>query len=104
MTTYFIGRHAGTVVWIKRQPITIDVFKENFEPEDVKPGDTVIGTLPVHLAAAVCDKGATFVALTLDIPKEKRGLELTESEAIESNIRLCAFEVKSKPLDWCSAR
>ncbi len=100
MTTYFIGRHAGTVAWIKRQPITIDVYKDNFEPEDIKAGDIVIGTLPVHLAAAVCEKGATFVALTLDIPKEKRGLELTESEVIESNIRLCAFDVKSKAIDW----
>ena len=40
MTTYFIGRHAGTVAWIKRQPITIDVFK---------PENRLIDTLSIPL-------------------------------------------------------
>src|SRR5207249_10984084 len=35
---------------------------------DVLPGDVLIGTLPVHLAAEVCSRGARYLHLTLLLP------------------------------------
>ena len=94
MTTMFVGRHQGTLAWIRRQPIVIDRYLDEFRIECVRPGDTVIGTLPVDLAAEVCERGARFIAVVMDIPKIKRGLELSEKEVEECRIRLRAFHVE----------
>ena len=76
-TTWFVSRHPGAVEWIKRQGISVDHIVHHLDINRVHAGDTVIGTLPVHLAAQVCHKGAQFLFLCLDLPPEKRGVELS---------------------------
>ena len=43
-------------------------------------GDTVIGTLPVNLAAEVCARSARYLHLSLEVPREVRGRDLTADE------------------------
>lgn len=77
MTTYFVTRHSGALEWAARQGLSVDRIVEHLDPVTIQPGDRVVGTLPVNLAAEVCARGAAYWHLTLDVPPELRGKELT---------------------------
>jgi CRISPR-associated protein Csx16 len=68
MTTFFIRRHPGAKVWAAEQGLRIDQHLAHLDTALIQCGDTVIGTLPVHLAAGVCSQGAQFFNLSLDLP------------------------------------
>ena len=68
MTTWFISRHPGAIAWIKEQAQWhIDHYRDHLDPDDIAPGDTVIGTLPPHHADTLCDKGEAWDALVLPL-------------------------------------
>ena len=94
---YFITRHAGAKQWAENEALDIDAFIPHVADEflaNLQFKDTVIGTLPVHLASKVCDTGARFYFLTMDIPVHLRGKELTGNEMHECNVCLLPFKVK----------
>ncbi len=97
MTTFFISRHPGAREWAKNQKLAVDSFVPHLDPTQVKPGDTVIGSLPVNLAAQVCAKGATYWHLSLELPAELRGQELTALDLTRLGACIKPFEIK--PLD-----
>ena len=45
---------------MQKQPIAVDYWKDDLCLESIRENDTVIGILPMHLAAAICSKGAKF--------------------------------------------
>ncbi|WP_421621543.1 CRISPR-associated protein Csx16 [Alkalilimnicola ehrlichii] len=94
MTTWFVTRHTGAAEWARRQGLPVDRLIDHLEPEALAPGDTVIGTLPVHLAAAVCARGARYLHLSLDLPSELRGHELTADDMERAGARLESYQVK----------
>lgn len=77
MITWFISRHLGAIEWVKTQNIHIDRFESHLDTSLVQPGDIVIGTLPIHLVAEICQKGAKFYFLSISVTREQRGTELT---------------------------
>lgn len=93
MSTTFVVRHPAAIAWVKKQPIKIDHWTEFLEIAEIKKGDTVIGILPMHLAAQVCAKGAQFIALCLDIPSDLRGKELTLTQLESLSCHLQAYSV-----------
>lgn len=93
MTTLFITRHPGAIEWAARQGLNIDRQLAHLDPADIRPSDTVIGTLPVNLAAEVCARGARFFNLSLDLPAEARGLELSADDLERYGARLEAYSV-----------
>ena len=60
----------------------------------VTPGDVVIGTLPVNLVAEVCARGARYLNLSLDLPPEARGRELTADELETFGARVEEYRVE----------
>ncbi|HWP84878.1 MAG TPA: CRISPR-associated protein Csx16 [Terriglobia bacterium] len=78
--TFFVTRHPGAVQWAKSQGIVVDRTVEHLELAEVRPGDIVMGTLPVHLAEAVCSRGARYRHLVLSLTPELRGHELTAEQ------------------------
>ena len=62
----------------------------------VASGDEVFGTLPIHLAAAVCEKGARFFHLALDVPESLRGQEIDLSTMETLGARLEEFVILRK--------
>jgi CRISPR-associated protein Csx16 len=70
---------------------------EQLDLEEVRPGDCVLGTLPVRLAAAVCERGARYVHLSPELPAIQRGHELTGANLERPGARLEAFEVRRLP-------
>lgn len=79
MTTYFVTRHKGAIEWARMQGIEAERIS-HLDPSRIKPGDTVIGTLPVHIAAALCAQGGRYLHLSMTIPENARGRELTADE------------------------
>lgn len=76
----FVGRHSGAMEWIKKQNIHIDQFVTSLEIDQVQRGDAVYGTLPLNLIAAVHRCGATFTHISLSIPDDYRGKELSAEQ------------------------
>ena len=94
MTTLFVSRHPGAVEWARRHGLAVDAWAIHLDVAKVGAGDTVIGSLPLHLAAEVNRRGARFLHLTLDIPAEWRGRELSADELEVAGARLKEFFVK----------
>ncbi len=94
MTTFFVSRHPGAAEWVRVQGLAVDRAVAHLDPAVVGPGDTVIGTLPVNLAAGICASGARYLHLTLDLPPEWRGRELTAAQMTACGARLEEYRVQ----------
>lgn len=58
----------------------MDVVLAHVDGMNLGPGDVVIGTLPLALAAACCAAGAEVLSLCFAIPAAARGRELSTDE------------------------
>lgn len=94
MTTWLVTRHPGAVEWAARQGIAVDRQVAHLDVREVAAGDTVIGTLPVNLAARVCARGARFLNLSIDVPPQARGRELTADELERYGARVEKYRVE----------
>jgi len=92
--TWFVSRHRGAIEWAKGQDIAIDRWTPHLDPSEVAATDTVIGTLPVSLAAQICARGARYMHLSLQVPAAWRGRELSEHELVALCTELKAFRVE----------
>lgn len=88
MTTYFISRHPGAAAWAESEGFHIDQRLAHFNVVDVQPGDIVLGTLPVSLIAEVNQRGGRYFHLTLELPAEARGKELSADDMRNFGARL----------------
>lgn len=97
MTTWFISRHPGAIEWVKAQALAVDRFVAHLDPAQVQAGDTVAGSLPVQLAAEICARGARYLHLSVDLPAEYRGRELSAQDLQRLHARLTPFIVTAAP-------
>jgi CRISPR-associated protein Csx16 len=94
MTTWLVTRHPGALDWLRAQGFTAVEHVPHLDPARVASGDTVIGTLPVHLASAVCERGARYFNLSLDVPETLRGRELSADELTAYGARLEEYAIR----------
>lgn len=94
MTTWFVSRHPGAREWAAEEGITVDTLVDHLDLDRIAPGDVVIGSLPVNLAAAVCSGGARYLHLSIDLPLEARGKELSAGDMHRYGARIEAFDVR----------
>lgn len=76
MTRYFVSRHPGAIAWARKHSVVIDAWVDHLDPRQVAQGDAVMGSLPIHLVAEVCARGATYQHLQFDVSPYQRGREL----------------------------
>jgi CRISPR-associated protein Csx16 len=93
MATYFVTRHPGASEWAADLGLDVDRPVAHLDIGNVASGDVVIGTLPVNLAADVCERGGRYLHLSLDIPPESRGKELTVDEMRRFGARIEEYRV-----------
>jgi CRISPR-associated protein Csx16 len=91
--TYFVTRHSGARDWAVEQGFEVDEMLDHLDLERVRPGDTVIGSLPVNLAAEVCSRGGRYLHLSIDLPRERRGTELTAEDMRALGARLQEYDI-----------
>ena len=94
MTTYFVSRHPGAREWAGLQGIAVDEQLDHLHVETIRAGDTVIGSLPVNLAAEICARGARYLHLSLELPREWRGRELTAADMRRFGARIEEYRVE----------
>jgi CRISPR-associated protein Csx16 len=92
--TYFVTRHAGARDWVEEQDIRVDRLVEHLDVETIGPGDTVIGSLPVNLAARLCERGGRYLHLSLEVPPDLRGKELTAEDMRSLGARVEEYRVE----------
>ncbi|MCI4660332.1 MAG: CRISPR-associated protein Csx16 [Neomegalonema sp.] len=95
MTDYFVTRHSGAVDWAQRRNIKATLVRD-FDVTDVKPGDRVLGTLPVNLAAEVCARGGTYLHLSMDVPFELRGKDLSADDMDACKAELIEYFIERR--------
>ena len=93
MTTYFVSRHPGALDWATEEGIQVDQVIDHLDLAVVASGDTVIGSLPVNLAADVCARGARYLHLSLVLPAALRGVELTPAQMRACGAKLEQYDV-----------
>lgn len=94
MTTFFVTRHPGAAAWAREQGLAVDRAVAHLDPAAVQSGDIVIGTLPVNLAAEVCARGARYLHLSLDLPADWRGRELSAADMRACGARVEEYRVE----------
>lgn len=99
MTTWLVSRHPGTIEWLRRHGYEDAQLVAHLDPATIRTGDTVIGTLPLHIAADVCARGADFLFISLNIPAELRGVELDAQQLEQMGIRLERFFIERKDIN-----
>lgn len=89
MTRYFVSRHPGAIDWARQHGLAVDAFVPHLDASTVAPDDVVMGTLPITLAAQVCERGASYLHLSLNLPHEMRGQELsaTQLQTLRASLR-----------------
>ncbi len=97
MTTWFVSRHPGALHWMQAHGPAFDRHVPHLDLTQVQPGDTVIGTLPVNLAAQVCASGAAYWHLALEAPADSRGRELSAQELQTLGATLQRFVIHHHP-------
>ena len=87
MITWFVTRHPGAVAWAHQHGIVAPLEEggaerivDTIDPIEVSLGDTVIGTLPVHLVAEICARGGRYFHIVMTVPTHRRGDELTPED------------------------
>lgn len=93
MTVYFVSRHPGARDWARGEGLAVDRVVAHLDPESVSAGDVVVGSLPVNLAAQVCERGGRYLHLSLALPAGLRGRELSAGQLRDLGARLEEYRV-----------
>ena len=94
MKTLFVTRHPAAVEWFAGKTTEDVKHVSHFDINMVNEYDRVIGTLPINIVADLCYMNVSYTHLSLSIPAEFRGQELTVSQMDEFNATLTEYEVK----------
>ncbi len=96
--TWFVSRHSGAWDWFLKygnQGRWNNVERvSHIDIDKVGCGDTIIGILPIHLAADVCDNGAQYWHLSISVPEHLRGKELTCNDMALLPAKLEQYEIR----------
>lgn len=90
--TYFVSRHAGAQDWAKRKGFDAQPVA-HFDASVISNGDKVLGTLPVQIVADVIARGGTYYHLSMAIPADMRGKDLSADDMDDFGATLQRFHV-----------
>lgn len=96
MTTWLVTRHKGAEEWASMAGVCPDAgcVVGCLEPQRVAAGDLVVGTLPINIAAEIVAKGARYLHLSLNVPPEARGQELSPDDMRKYGACLEEYDIR----------
>lgn len=95
--TYLVTRHPGALEWLRRQGYANAEHVQHLRPHSVQAGDIVVGTLPINLVADLCERGASYLHLSIELPADMRGLELNAQQLVSLGARLEGYIARQVP-------
>ncbi|WP_435101149.1 CRISPR-associated protein Csx16 [Arhodomonas sp. AD133] len=98
MTTWIVSRHPGAIEWLRRRGYRDAHHLAHLQWRRVAPGDVVIGNLPISLVAELGRRGIAYYHLTVPLPHERRGRELSADELEQLGACLQRYQA-TKPRD-----
>ena len=93
MTIHFVTRHSGAREWAREHGVRVDNWMSHLDISSIKTGDLVIGTLPVNIIADLQTHGVRYFNLSLNLPFEWRGCELSSEQMEQAQARLEEYRV-----------
>ena len=96
MTKWFVGRHDAAKDFARANGHADAAFIDHLDIVAVKPGDVVVGILPINLAAAVAKQGGRYIHLALDVPESQRGRELTLDDMERHGARFVEYTIRRR--------
>lgn len=91
---YIVSRHLGALSWLKDRVGEPAVHIDHLDDLCMlQSGDTVYGTLPMHLVAEICARGVRYRHLEVELPKHLRGQDLTAEQLTKLNAELVEYAV-----------
>ncbi|MGX5672452.1 CRISPR-associated protein Csx16 [Thermomonas fusca] len=93
MNRWLVTRHPGAQAWLRQRGIDA-AATPHLDVAQVAAGDEIYGTLPLHLAAEVCMRGARLFHLAIDLPPALRGQEIPAEDMGGLNARLEEYRVQ----------
>lgn len=95
MSIYLVSRHQGAVDWMNHMGHHYDEHLTHLaDYEALTAGDTIIGSLPINIVADLNARGVTYQHLSLYIPEQLRGVELTAEQLSQLDAKLEQYVVK----------
>lgn len=98
----FVTRHKGAIEWARRHGVlgTKTVFAKTVPNltedilSEINEKYTIVGDLPVHIAARVCAKGARFFYLDIGDKDKSSIKELTANEMEMCGTRIIEYRIE----------
>ena len=95
MSVYLVSRHKGAVDWMDHMGHRYDAHLTHLtDYKALSAGDTIVGSLPINIVADLCELGVKYQHLSLYIPEQLRGVELTAEQLSALDAKLEQYEVK----------
>ena len=94
---YLVTRHQGAKQWVEEQGIVIDELIVHLDATQLQSGDTVIGTLPINIVATLNNNGIRYFHLSLNLPANARGKELTADDMTRFGAKLEEYQAVKCP-------
>ena len=95
MSIYLVSRHQGAVDWMRHMGHHYDEHLTHLANyEALSAGDVVVGSLPINIVADLADHSVTYWHLSLYIPEQLRGVELSAEQLSTLDAKLEEYVVR----------
>jgi CRISPR-associated protein Csx16 len=100
MKTYLVTRHIGAIEWLYSKGIKVDAqFVHLTDVNQFQAGDVVVGILPLAFICQLNQRGVVYLHISVTLPFECRGKELTSAMLEQYQAKLERFDVVQTPVD-----
>lgn len=89
---YLVSRQQETVDALRSDNVAFDKIISHFNPAIVKPGDVVLASLPLPIAAKVCAKGGIYKHVEITRPANIHG-DLTSAEILKYGYQINQYDI-----------
>lgn len=96
-----VTRHPGAAEWVQRRLGRAVRVVDHLHPHEIVPGTRYQGVFPLTLAADICRAGAQCWAISVQLPPDLRGRELSAEQLDGLGARLVRYQVSEIADESC---
>jgi putative CRISPR-associated protein (TIGR02620 family) len=96
---WIVSRHPGAIAFMTELGFCGTIVS-HITLDQVMPGDTVVGVLPLSLSLPLQESGALVLHLVIDLPAKHRGQELSSAQLKQFGARICHYQITELANSW----